>query len=212
MSKDGGGATRIALLGTDYVYPRTTNRILRAFLQSQGHHRATSWRSTRRSVTATGRASSARDEDLRRRGKKTAIVSTINGDANVPFYRELGNQGIKATDIPLRRVLGRRGGAGRHRHPPAGRPPGGVELLHVGEVASEHRVQEPWQAYIKNPRRVTNDPMEATYIGFKMWAQAVAQAGTTAVDQVRDAISARRWTPPPATLKRCTATTTSPSR
>ena len=85
-------------------------------------------------------------------GKKTAIVSTINGDANVPFYRELGNQGIKAEDIPCVAFSRRRGGAGRHRHQAAGRPPGGVELLHVrcpGTPNDEFKAM--WQAYIKNP-------------------------------------------------------------
>ena len=91
----------------------------------------TSWRSTRPSATPTGRASSARVKRFAGEGKKTAIVSTINGDANVPFYRELGNQGIKAEDIPSVAFSRGRGGTGRHRHQAAGRPPGGVELLHV---------------------------------------------------------------------------------
>ena len=101
MSDEGGGAKRWVLLGTDYVYPRTTNKILRAFLHSKGVADAdimenytpfghSDWQTI---VTDVKKFSSA--------GKKTAVVSTINGDANVPFYKELANQGIKAEDIPV---------------------------------------------------------------------------------------------------------------
>jgi urea transport system substrate-binding protein len=53
-----------------------------------------------------------------------------------------------------------------------------------------------WRAYIKNPRRVTNDPMEATYTGFKMWAQAVTAANTTAVADVTKAVIGQRVATP----------------
>ena len=66
-------------------------------------------------------------------GKKTAVVSTINGDANVPFYKELGNQGVKADGHSRRRILGRRGRTGRHRHQAAARPSGRLELLRVDQ-------------------------------------------------------------------------------
>ena len=96
------GVKRWVLAGTDYVYPRTTNKILEAYLQAKGvaagrHHRST----TRRSATPTGRRIVADIKKFGSAGKKTAVVSTINGDANVPFYKELGNQKISAEDIPV---------------------------------------------------------------------------------------------------------------
>ena len=141
MSKEGGGAKRWVLLGTDYVYPRTTNKILRAFLKSKGvddkdiDEKYTPFgHSDYQTIVADIKKFSA--------GGKTAVVSTINGDSNVPFYKELGNQGLKATDVPGRRVLGRRRRAARRRHQPARRPPRGVELLHVAQEPGERRVQE----------------------------------------------------------------------
>jgi urea transport system substrate-binding protein len=115
-------------------------------------------------------------------------VSTINGDANVPFYRELGNQGIKAEDIPsVAFSVGEEELAGIDTKPLVGHLAAWNYFMSVNSPANtEFKAQ--WQAFIKNPRRVTNDPMEATLVGFKMWAQAVAKAGTTAVDPVREAM------------------------
>src|SRR5512146_3282913 len=100
MSKEGGGAKRWVLLGTDYVYPRTTNKILRAFLKSKGvqdkdiDEKYTPFgHSDYQTIVADIKKFSA--------GGKTAVISTINGDSNVPFYKELGNQGLKATDVPV---------------------------------------------------------------------------------------------------------------
>src|SRR6476619_1000094 len=100
MSKDGGSAKRFVLLGTDYVYPRTTNKILRAFLKSKGvkdtdimEEYTPFGHSDYQTIIAKIKKFSA--------GKRTAVVSTINGDSNVPFYKELGNQGLKATDVPV---------------------------------------------------------------------------------------------------------------
>ena len=100
MSKKGGGAKRLVLLGTDYVYPRTTNKILRYFLHSKGvadddiMEKYTPFgHSDYQTIVAKIKKFAA--------GKRTAVVSTINGDSNVPFYKELGNQGLKATDIPV---------------------------------------------------------------------------------------------------------------
>ena len=100
MSKEGGGAKRFFLLGTDYVYPRTTNKILRAFLHSKGvkdddiqEVYTPFGHSDYQTIVANIKTFS--------QGGKTAVISTINGDSNVPFYKELGNQGIKATDVPV---------------------------------------------------------------------------------------------------------------
>jgi len=188
MSKDGGEARRIALLGTDYVYPRTTNRILRAFLNSKGITDADIMEEYTPFGHSDWQGIVARVKRFAGEGKRTAIVSTINGDANVPFYRELGNQGIKAEDIPsVAFSVGEEELAGIDTKPLVGHLAAWNYFMSVNNPANTE-FKNQWQAYIKNPRRVTNDPMEATLVGFKMWAQAVAKAGTTAVDPVREAM------------------------
>ena len=100
MSPEGGGAERFVLLGTDYVYPRTTNQILREFLKSKG----VSEDDIMEEYTPFGFSNYQTIVGNIKNfatGKKTAVISTINGDSNVPFYRELSNQGIKASDIPV---------------------------------------------------------------------------------------------------------------
>jgi len=188
MGADGGEAKRIALLGTDYVYPRTTNRILRAFLISKGIPEADIMEEYTPFGHSDWQGIVSRVKRFASEGKKTAIVSTINGDANVPFYRELGNQGIKAEDIPsVAFSVGEEELAGIDTRPLVGHLAAWNYFMSVQSPANTE-FKALWQAYIRNPRRVTNDPMEATFTGFRMWAQAVAQAGTTAVDPVRAAI------------------------
>ena len=171
MSKDGGGPKRWVLLGTDYVYPRTTNKILRAFLKSKGVADADIMEDYTPSATATTRPSSPTSK-FASEGKKTAVVSTINGDSNVPFYKELGNQGLKATDVPVVAFSVGEERAARRRHQAAGRPPGRLELLHVDQEPGQHRVHQEVGDYAKakgiaghKDKPLTNDPMEATYIG-----------------------------------------------
>ena len=101
MSKDGGSAKRWVLLGTDYVYPRTTNKILRSFLKSKGVAEADIMEEYTPFGHADYQSIIAKIKKFASEGKKTAVVSTINGDSNVPFYKELGNQGLKATDVPV---------------------------------------------------------------------------------------------------------------
>ncbi|EHL96143.1 urea ABC transporter, urea binding protein [Acetobacteraceae bacterium AT-5844] len=188
MSDDGGGAKRIALLGTDYVYPRTTNRILRAFLNSKGIADADIMEEYTPFGHSDWQGIVSRVKQFANQGKKTAIVSTINGDANVPFYRELGNQGIKAEDIPsVAFSVGEEELAGIDTRPLVGHLAAWNYFMSV-ESPVNAEFKKMWHAYIKNDKRVTNDPMEATYTGFTMWAQAVAQAKTTAVDAVRTAM------------------------
>ncbi len=188
MSEDGGGAKRFALLGTDYVYPRTTNKILRAYLHSKGvadedimenytPFGHSDWQSIVADVKTFASA-----------GKKTAVVSTINGDANVPFYKELANQGIKAEDIPVVAFsVGEEELAGIDTAPLVGHLAAWNYFESVDTDANAAFIKK-WHAYIGDENRVTNDPMEATYIGFTMWKQAVEQAGTTDVDAVRQAM------------------------
>src|SRR6188768_3984283 len=179
---------RWVLAGTDYVYPRTTNKILEAYLKSKGVKQEdiminytpfghADWQTIVADIKKFGSA-----------GKKTAVVSTINGDANVPFYKELGNQGIKATDIPVVAFsVGEEELAGIDTKPLLGHLAAWNYFESIKTPANEKFIKE-WQAYTKNPKRVTNDPMEAHYIGFNMWVKAVEKAGTTDPDKVIDAL------------------------
>jgi urea transport system substrate-binding protein len=188
LSEEGGSVERFALLGTDYVYPRTTNKILEAYLLAKGIPAEdilvnytpfghSDWQTIVGDVNKFGSA-----------GKKTAVVSTINGDANVPFYKELGNQGIMAEDIPVIAFsVGEEELAGLDTEPLVGHLAAWNYFMSIESPENEAFIAQ-WKTFIKDDARVTNDPMEAHYIGFKMWVQAVQQAGTTNVDAVRQAM------------------------
>ena len=121
-------------------------------------------------------------------GKKTSVVSTINGDANVPFYKELGNQGVSAQDIPVVAFsVGEEELSGIDTTPLVGHLAAWNYFMSAEAEVNDAFI-EAWHAFTQNDKRVTNDPMEATYIGFNMWAQAVENAGTTEVDAVRTAM------------------------
>ena len=182
------GAERWVLAGTDYVYPRTTNRILEAYLKAKGvadediminytPFSHSDWQNIVADIQTFGST-----------GKKTAVVSTINGDANVPFYIELGNQGVSAEDIPVMAFsVGEEELSGIDTAPLVGHLAAWNYFQSVYSDANEEFI-DTWQSFIDDPARVTNDPMEATYIGFKMWAEAVEAAGTTDVDAVEQAM------------------------
>jgi urea transport system substrate-binding protein len=184
MSKDGGSVKRWVLEGTDYVYPRTTNKILEAYLKSKGVKDEdiminytpfgfSDWQTEVTKIKAFGSA-----------GKKTAVVSTVNGDANVPFYKELGNQGIKATDIPVMAFsVGEEELAGLDTKPLVGHLAAWNYFESIKTPANATFIKE-WHAFTKNPKRTTNDPMEAHYIGFNMWVKAVEKAKSTDPDKV----------------------------
>jgi urea transport system substrate-binding protein len=188
MSEEGGSVERWVLAGTDYVYPRTTNKILEAFLKAKGVAEEdiminytpfghSDWQTI---VSDIKKFASA--------GKKTAVVSTINGDANVPFYKELGNQGIAAEDIPVVAFsVGEEELAGIDTGPLVGHLAAWNYFMSV-ESDKNSEVIEKWHEFIGNSDRVFNDPMEAHYIGFQMWVQAVEKAGTTDIDAVRSAM------------------------
>ena len=192
MSKDGGEVRRWVLLGTDYVYPRTTNRILSAYLADEGvapedittiytPFGHSDWREIVARIKAFGSE-----------GKRTAVISTINGDANTHFYRELIAQQVNANTLPVMALS-----------------VGDRELLHVGasglagQLAAWNYFQsvkspendafvKMWADFNEQRDKTTNDPMEATFIGFRMWAQAVTQAGTADVNAVRQAMYGQR--------------------
>jgi urea transport system substrate-binding protein len=188
MSEDGGSVTRWVLAGTDYVYPRTTNKILEAYLKSKGVKDSdimisytpfghSDWQTIVSDVKKFGSE-----------GKKTAVVSTINGDANVPFYKELANQGIAAEDIPVVAFsVGEEELSGFDTKPLVGHLAAWNYFMSADATANDEFIAK-WQAFTGNDERVSNDPMEATYIGFKMWAEAVTKANTTDVDKVGKAM------------------------
>jgi urea transport system substrate-binding protein len=182
------GAERWVLAGTDYVYPRTTNKILEAYLKAKGVAAEdimisytpfghSDWQTIVSDIKKFGSA-----------GKKTAVVSTINGDANVPFYKELGNQGISAEDIPVVAFsVGEEELSGIDTESLVGHLAAWNYFMSVDEPVNELFI-DSWVKFIKDEKRVTNDPMEAHYIGFNMWVEAVKKAGTTEPAAVQQAI------------------------
>jgi urea transport system substrate-binding protein len=182
------GVERWVLAGTDYVYPQTTNKILEQYLMDKGVAAEdiminytpfghSDWQTIVSDIKTFGST-----------GKKTAVVSTINGDANVPFYKELANQGIKAEDIPVVAFsVGEEELAGFDTTPLVGHLAAWNYFQSV-DVPENAAFIESWQTFMGNPDKVTNDPMEATVIGFNLWVQAVEKAGTTDTDAVLDAI------------------------
>ena len=201
MSKDGGGAKRFFLLGTDYVYPRTTNKILRAFLKSKGVAEkdiaevyTPFGHSDYQTIVANIKKFAA--------GGKTAVISTINGDSNVPFYKELGNAGLKATDVPVVAFsVGEEELRGVDTKPLVGHLAAWNYFMSVKNPENSAFIKK-WSDYVKKAKlpggdkRVTNDPMEATYVGMHMWAQAVKKAGTTDVNAVRKAMAGQTFKAP----------------
>jgi len=182
------GVKRWVLAGTDYVYPRTTNKILKAYLKAKGVSDAdimvnytpfghSDWQSIVSDIKKFGST-----------GVKTAVVSTINGDANVPFYKELGNQGISAESIPVVAFsVGEEELSGLDTKPLVGHL-AAWNYFQSAEADINDEFIASWKKFMKSDKKVTNDPMEATYIGFKMWVKAVEKAGTTDTDAVTDAM------------------------
>jgi len=193
-SKEGGGAKRWVLLGTDYVYPRTTNKILRAFLRNKLKVAEADIYETYTPFGWTDYQTIIAKIKSFAAGKATAVVSTINGDSNVPFYKELANQGLKATDIPVVAFsVGEEELRGIDTKPLVGHLAAWNYFMSIDTPQNKAFIAE-WRDWVKKnnlpdgEKRVTNDPMEATYDGIKLWASAVDQAGTTNVDAVRQAV------------------------
>lgn len=201
LSDDGGAAKRFILLGTDYVYPRTTNKILRAFLHSKGIQDKDIEEvytpfgySDYQTIVSNIKKFSA--------DGKTAVISTINGDSNVPFYKELANQGIKATDVPVIAFsVGEEELRGIDTKPLVGNLAAWNYFQSVDNPTNKKFVEQ-WKAYAKAHKlpnadtAVTNDPMEATWVGMHMWAQAVEKAKSTDVDKVRTAMAGQTYPAP----------------
>jgi urea transport system substrate-binding protein len=201
MSKAGGGAKRFFLLGTDYVYPRTTNKILRAFLKSKGVKDSDIeeiytpfGHSDYQTIVANIKKFSA--------GGKTCVISTINGDSNVPFYKELGNAGLKAKDVPVVAFsVGEEELRGVDTKPLVGHLASWNYFMSLKNPSNEAFIKM-YRDYAKAKKLpnadkvVTNDPMEATYIGIHMWKQAVEQIKSTDTDKVIEAMGGQKFTAP----------------
>jgi urea transport system substrate-binding protein len=181
------GVEKFALLGTDYVYPRTTNNILESYLKSKGIAEDdifvnytpfghSDWSKIVADVVALGAD-----------GKKVGVISTINGDANVGFYKELAAAGISADDIPVVAFsVGEEELSGLDTTNLVGHLAAWNYFQSADTEANEEWVAA-WKARMGDDR-VTNDPMEAHYIGFNMWVNAVTAAESTEVDDVRAAM------------------------
>jgi urea transport system substrate-binding protein len=203
MSKDGGAAKRWVLLGTDYVYPRTTNKILRAFLKSKGVAESDIMEEYTPFGHSDYQTIIAKIKKFSSEGKKTAVVSTINGDSNVPFYKELGNQGLKATDVPVVAFsVGEEELRGVDTKPLVGHLAAWNYFQSIKAPANDAFIKK-WSGYAKSKsiaghkdKPLTNDPMEATYIGVYMWKQAVEKAKSFDVDKVRLATYGQTFTAP----------------
>jgi urea transport system substrate-binding protein len=203
MSKDGGSAKRWVLLGTDYVYPRTTNKILRAFLKSKGVADADIMEEYTPFGHSDYQTIIAKIKKFSSEGKKTAVVSTINGDSNVPFYKELGNQGLKATDVPVVAFsVGEEELRGVDTKPLVGHLAAWNYFMSLKNPANDEFTKK-WAAYAKakgiaghKDKPLTNDPMEATYIGIYMWKQAVEKAKSTDTDKVIAAMAGQTFKAP----------------
>ena len=202
MSKDGGEAKRFVLLGTDYVYPRTTNKILRAFLKSKGVAEADIMEEYTPFGHSDYQTIIAKIKKFASEGKKTAVVSTINGDSNVPFYKELGNAGLKATDVPVVAFsVGEEELRGVDTKPLVGQLASWnyFESLKNPENTKFVKMYKDWAKKQKLPNAdkvVTNDPMEATYVGIHMWKQAVEKAKSTDTDKVITAMAGQTFKAP----------------
>lgn len=203
LSEDGGSAKRFVLLGTDYVYPRTTNRILRAFLRSKGIPESDIMEEYTPFGHSDHQTIIGRIRRFASEGKKTAVVSTINGDSNVPFYRELGNQGIRATDVPVVAFsVGEEELRGVDTRPLVGHLAAWNYFMSLNNPVNEE-FKRKWAAFARarniaghRDRPLTNDPMEATYVGLNMWKQAVEKARSTDVDAVRVAMRGQTFQAP----------------
>ncbi|MBL8563003.1 MAG: urea ABC transporter substrate-binding protein [Gemmobacter sp.] len=187
------GVQKFALLGTDYVYPRTTNNILESYLVSKGIAKEdifvnytpfghSDWSKIVADVVALGAD-----------GKKVGVISTINGDANIGFYKELAAAGVTAEKLPVVAFsVGEEELSGLDTTNLVGHLAAWNYFMSAESPENEAFIKA-WKAFIKDDKRVTNDPMEAHYIGFNMWVNAVTAAGTTAVDAVSAAMIGQKF-------------------
>ena len=179
---------RWILAGTDYVYPRTANRILVEYLTSLGvaeddillHYTPFGFADWAQPIERFSRFAAA--------GKKTAIISTINGDSSLQFYGKLAASGITADQLPVMAFsVGEQELALLDSEYLAGHYATWGYFMSVDSPVNNEFIAR-WRRYTGNPKAVTNDPMEAHLLGFKLWVQAVELAGTVEPKLVRQAL------------------------
>jgi urea transport system substrate-binding protein len=177
------GARKFYLLGTDYVFPRTANKVLKAFLKAKGVPDA----NVMEEYTPFGHKDYqtivAKIKELAK-GGGACVLSTINGDSNVPFYKEFANQGLTSSDCPIMAFSVAEDELRAMEVPPLVGHLAAWNYFMSIDTPENKAFIEKWHAFTKDKKRVTNDPMEAHYIGFNMWVKAVEKAGTTDPDKV----------------------------
>ena len=187
------GAKKFYLLGTDYVFPRTANKVLKAYLLKSGvpesnimeeytpfgHQDYQTIVSKIKAFAASGDA---------------VVLSTINGDSNVPFYTEFANQGLTSDDCP---IIAFSVAEDELRAMDTAKLVGHLAAWNYFQsidTPENKAFVEAFKAYCEKnglpggKDRVTDDPIEAAYYGVHVWAKAAEKAGSFDVDKVREAV------------------------
>ena len=182
-----------SLSGIDYVYPRNTNTILEAYLTQKGIAKEdifvnytpfghSDWSKIVGDVVALGAD-----------GKKVGVISTINGDANIGIYKELAAAGVTADKLPVVAFsVGEEELSGLDISNRVGHLAAWNYFMSADTAENKAFIDE-WHAFIKDDKRVTNDPMEAHFIGFNMWVNAVTVVGTMDADVVSAAMIGQKF-------------------
>ena len=206
MSREGGGYKKFYLLGTDYVFPRTANKILRAFLRAKGvpadsiaeEYTPFNHQDYQTIVGKIKRFAA---------GGNAAVLSTINGDSNVPFYKEFANQGLRSENAPIMAFsVAEDELRGMDTSALVGHLAAWNYYQSVDAPQNKKFVQA-FKAYAKKTglpggdKRVTDDPMEAAYFGVYIWKQAVEKAKSFDVDPVRKAVYGQEFLAPGGKIK-----------
>jgi urea transport system substrate-binding protein len=200
LGEKGGAAKRFVLIGTDYVYPRTTNKILRAYLISKGIPEKDILEEYKPFGFSAWGPFVKQISEFASTGVKTAVVSTVNGDSNTPFYEELARNRLWGSAVP---VVAFSVGE-QELSTIQGRMPVGhlaawnyfMSIDHPKNVAFVSKWRDWLKSQNKSQQVITNDPMEATYIGIYLWKAAVEKAGSFEVDKVREAMKGLTFNAP----------------
>jgi len=206
MSKEGGGYKKFYLLGTDYVFPRTANKILRAFLLAKGvpadniaeEYTPFNHQDYQTIVGKIKRFAS---------GGGACVLSTINGDSNVPFYKEFANQGLRSENAPIMAFsVAEDELRGMDTSALVGHLAAWNYYQSVDTPQNKRFIQNFKNYCEKNKlpggsKRVTDDPMEAAYFGVYVWKQAVEKAKSFDVAAVRKAVYGQKFLAPGGEIK-----------
>ncbi len=193
MSADGGAKKKFYLLGTDYVFPRTANKVLKAFLLSKGVPESAIVEEYTPFGHSDYQTIVGKIKEFSRSGD-ACVLSTINGDSNVPFYKEFANQGLTADKCPIMAFSVAEDELRSME----------TEKL-VGHLAAWNYFQsidtpankkfvENFKAYCGKNKlpggraRVTDDPIEAAYYGVYVWKAACEKAKSFEVPKVAEAV------------------------